>query len=494
MGVFMGALSFAVSGGEQPNNPDNSNNSNNSNNNKINAEFTKTLLGIDDYSWDALGDETVPLEQQFDDVLELLYHLVRVVPPSFLKQGVAKPLPDFSVLAGDPNQFRGQAFELKGRVVFVKEITLNPAEQKRFRIPSIFRCRFCVDDQHVADILTAFVPAAWKRNETINEHSAATGIYLKRLQSAESVSGQFTTDKSTFGTPTSDESALKESVFKESDFVPFLVAPRLQWFPDTFLGNLGFDVGSFDQVPPLRITDMKKQQFDLVSSLRILERNEIISRAFKFTLADREPFYGLLRAMSQIPPNRIRREARRIWEQEGKRENSVIELFNNPEGTRGKPVILHGIAKQVLPTLVEDKEVEILFGIKRYYQIYFYTDDSRGNPLVACVTSLPDGMPVGASPDYAENITIAAIPYKLWVYETSEKLEGGQGYKPNYAPLLIGKSPVWHPKKEPEKSTANTLIQNKKTTISLTIFFLLLLIWIISRRFQSKKPLKFKLR
>jgi hypothetical protein len=493
----MSVFSFAVLGGEQPDNS------------KINAEFTKTLLQMDDYSWDALGDETVPLEQQYEEVRELLYHLVRVVPPSFLKQGISKPLPDFSVLVNDPAQFRGRAFELKGRVVFVREIALNPVEKKRFRIPSIFRCRFCVEERHVADILTAFVPAAWKQNEPINERASVTGIYIKRLRSNESISDKSEVTKSEFTESKFTESKFTESevtgsVFTESEFVPFLVAPRIQWFPDTFLGNLGFDVGSFDQVPPLRITDLKKKkQFDVVPSLRILGRNEIIYRAFKFTVADLEPFYGLLRATSQIPSNQIRREAQRILEQKGKRQNSaqnsaqnsVIELFNNPEETRGKPVLLQGVAKQVLTTLVEDKEAEILFGIKKYYQIYFYTDDSRGNPLVVCVTSLPDGMPVGSSPDYAERITIAAIPYKLWVYESSEKLEGGDGYKPNYAPLLIGKSPVWHPKKKSEQQpTTNNRTQNTKTTISVIIFFSLLLIWTITRHFQNKKPINFKLR
>ncbi|MDR2439434.1 MAG: hypothetical protein LBE12_08720 [Planctomycetaceae bacterium] len=494
--TLIGVFSFAVLGGEEPDNG------------KINAEFTKTLLQMDDYSWDALGDETVPLEQQDEDVLELLYHLVRVVPSSFLKQGVSKLLPNFSVLVNDPVQFRGRAFELKGQVVFVREIPLNPAERKRFRIPSVFRCRFCVEGQHVADILTAFVPAAWKRNEPINERSSVTGIYVKRLRSNQSIADKFTLNESTLNESTlnkptlnestSDESIFKGLIFQESEFIPFFVAPRFYWFPDTFLGNLGFDVGSFDQVPPLRITDLKKQQFDIVPSLRLLGRKEIIHRAFKFTAADREPFYGLLWATSQIPSNRIGQEARRILEQKGKHKNSVTELFNNPQETRGKPVLLQGIAKQVLPTLVEDKEVEILFGIKKYYQIYFYTNDSRGNPLVVCVTSLPSGMPVGSSPDYAERITIAAIPYKLWVYESSEKLEGSNSYKPNYAPLLIGKSPNWHQQKKTQKystknnETKTSETQNTKTTISFTLFFLLLLIWIIVQRFRSKKNIKFR--
>ncbi|MDR1963856.1 MAG: hypothetical protein LBQ50_08765 [Planctomycetaceae bacterium] len=419
--------------------------------NRIDAALTKTLLKMDDYSWDALGDETIPLQQQYDEVLELLYQLVRVVPPSFLKN--VKPLPTFSALVEDPAQFRGLAFELKGHVVMVEEKPLNPAEKKRFRIPSVFSCRFRVDESHFAEILTAFVPADWKKNVPINERAAVTGIYIKRLAP------------------------------DDSGFVPLLVAPRIRWFPDTFLGNLGFDVGSFDQVPPLRVTDLKKKKFDVAPSLQLLGRNEILQRAFKFTEADREPFYGLLHAASQSAPGQIRLEAQQLLEKEGKQQNSVINLFNSPDTTRGKPVLLHGIAKRVLPTLVEDKEVKALFGIEKYYQIYFYTDDSQGNPLVACVMSLPDGMPVGAAPDYAEEITIAVIPYKLWVYETSAKLEEGAGYKPNYAPLLIGRSPNWRQKKTQNKPpAANNEIQHTRTTISLTLFCLLLLVWIIIKR------------
>ncbi|MDR0338192.1 MAG: hypothetical protein LBI18_14000 [Planctomycetaceae bacterium] len=433
---------------------------------RIGAEFTKTILNMDDYSWDALGDETVPLEQQHDEVMELLYHLVRVIPPSFLKQNAVKPFPNLSVLVSDPAQFRGRVFELRGHVVFVREIPLNPVEQKRFRIPSVFRCRFCVDEQYFADVLTSFVPAAWKRNEPIHELATVTGIYLKRLVFPES---------------------------EEIDFIPFLVAHRFQWYPETFLGSFGFDVGSFDQVPLLRIADLKKKRFDVVPSLRLLGRQEIIQRAFKLTVADREPFYGLLQAVSQIPTTRLRQEARRILEQKRTRENVVTDLFNDPAKMRGQPVLLHGIAKQVLPTLVEDKEVEFLFGVKKYYQIYFYTKESRGNPLVVCVPSLPEGMPVGAAADYAETITITAIPYKLWIYETSAKLEGGSGYKPNYAPLLVGNTPIWHPKKQPTKTAANTKIQNTQTTISITLFFLLLLTWMVMRRFQTKKAIRFSM-
>jgi hypothetical protein len=228
-------------------------------------------------------------------------------------------------------------------------------------------------------------------------------------------------------------------------------------------------------------------------ALVLLGRNEIIQRAFKLTGADREPFYGLLQIVSQIPINRLHQEARQISEQKGTPQNSVAELFNDPAKTRGQPVWLHGIAKQVLPTLVEDEEVKFLFGIKKYYQIYLYTKESQGNPLVVCVVSLPAGMPVGATPDYAEKITVAAIPYKLWIYETSAKLEGGSGYKPNYAPLLIGKTPIWHPQKQPTKTAANTKIQNTQTTISITLFFLLLLTWMIMRRFQSKKTILFSI-
>lgn len=483
---------------------------------KIDAEFTREqLFQMDELSWNALGDERVPWDQQRDEILAALDRLSRFVPYSFLKNGISKTYAPMSnqtssqnhglPLAADSGQFIGKAFELKGTILNVEEIELNPLERKMLEVPAIYRCRMLVPGQGCADILTRFVPCAWlsDNDQQQNQFAVAYAIYIKRLhfgKDSEENSEKNAKDK-TEEVPLAIRSA-------NDALIPLLIAPKIEWYPANpdapawqgFLGSIGMDVGSFDLIPAMRIANIKKKRFDDLSpALQFLSRNEIIQRTFKFTEADRDPFYGLLHAAKSTPPGRIEQEARRELETEDKTRSSAVRLFNDPAGVRGKPVLLTGTAKRVLPTLVEDKEVHKLYGIDKYYQIYLFTKDSQNNPLIVCVTSLPDGMPVGSDDKYAEQITVGAIPYKLWVYESSAKLEGPDGEilgnKPAYAPLLIGRSVTWHPTKKHDRPLAGDLLPTgTASSISFGIFIALFALWIGLRRFRSDKPIEFKLR
>ncbi|MCL2743729.1 MAG: hypothetical protein FWE67_07755, partial [Planctomycetaceae bacterium] len=473
---------------------------------KIDAEFVQTqLLQTDEYIWDALGDAKVPLEQQRDSVLELLDRLRRYVSAGFMKENITASFPNrygnsaagipmpLSVLTSDPAQYRGKVFRLTGTLVGNVEIVpLNPAEQKAMEIPAIYRCRISIGSEdnsknNIAEVLTAFAPHSLcepeKKNvdnntdadnlHLVRKRVAVTGIYIKRL---------YTDDK---------------EVKDDSPLIPLLVSTRLEWFPDNYLGSLGMDFGTFEQVPVLSITDMKEKNLkNIPFSLSLLSRGELIRRAFKFTAADKEPFYGMLRAAKNTPKGRIEQEARNELQQNPKMQQtkrnltSAVLLFNKPAEMQGKPVLLTGTAKRVMLTLVEDEEVKKLYGIDRYYQIYLFTEDSQSNPLVVCTTSLPEGMPVGSAPDYAEIISVGAFPYKLWVYETSKKLEEDENqqdsYKRGYAPMLVGRCPVWHSKPKEDaakkKQFGESLPNEVKSGITVTLFVALLCVWIFLRR------------
>ena len=267
-----------------------------------------------------------------------------------------------------------------------------------------------------AIIFSSSVPVAWKQNDRI----AAFGVYIKS--------------------------------YKDT---PVFIAPAIEWYPDTWLGNLGFDVGSFDKVPVSRVVDEAVEQND----------DEMNLRLFKFTEADNEPFYGLLWAVSATPEGWLEEEAKKLH---AEMPFTVTDLFNRPAETRGKPVLLSGTAKRIVLTPVQDSEVQSLFDIDHYYQIYLFTEQSQGNPIVVCVRSLPEGMPMGDADGFAEQITVAAVPYKLWIYE----MQTGQ----HYAPVLVGRSPVWHPQSA-EKRPPSKWVQ----TTSFTLFFALVLIWFACR-------------
>jgi len=282
----------------------------------------------------------------------------------------------------------------------------------------LYRSKMMLNDGTLADVFTPSAPSAWNQDVPMRERSAALGVYIKT-----------------------------------HDGVPIFAAPAIQWYPDTWLGNLGFDVASFDQVPVSRVTELA-------------QHNEETNRLmFKFTEADWEPFYGLLRAVSETPAGWLEEEAKK---HHAEMPFGVTDLFNRPSETRGKPILLRGTAKRVVPTPVTDSDSQARFGIDHYFQIYLFTEPSQGNPIVVCVRSLPEGMPVGEADDFFEPMTVAAVPYKLWIYETSTG--------PHYAPVLVGREPVWHP-----RPAGDRLPSESVQAFSFALFFTLVLIWFACR-------------
>lgn len=439
----------------------------------IDANYTKMLLRLEsDSDWEALGNQTVPLSRHRLPILAMMDRLKRFVPESFLEKEVSFTFPSrdsnltLSDLVADPARYRGLAMELRGLVVHVENIPLEEQEQKILGIPEVYRCRFLVGEDDYAEILTSFAPSTWERETSIRERAALTGIYIKRV--------------------------LPTSISGKPDPIPLLVTSRIRWYPKNFLGDLGMDVGSLEQVPCLKISDIDRNPIEVVPGLRLLDRNEIVRRAFRFTDADRDPFYGLLKASKLTPSGLIEQEGKKEAEKEGRRFVSAIELFNEPEKHRGRPVLLHGVAKRVLKTEVEDKEVRELFGITEYYQIYLYTDDSQGNPIVVCVSSLPEEMPIGSDPDYSQRVSVGAFPYKTWIYETSATVPHGDKQKPGYAPLLVGRAPFWFPQSDPAAHPGKGTAPHP--AVSFLFFAALILAWFVLRRFKRRPPIKFELK
>jgi hypothetical protein len=409
------------------------------------AEFVKTLLDIDESAWQQLGDETVPPEKDWETLANLAGKLARWVPRSFLKEHISDTLP--------PQ--RGEIVRLEGTIYSVTKYD--------GKVP-VYCCRMDLHNGGAiwhADIFTPSIPQAWKQQEwnqnnlVIHERIAAYGVYIKSYFGGCKISGAL------------PQPPYTGTLGFEPGISPVFVTPAIEWYPDTWLGNLGFDVSAFDHVPVSRVITEALEQND----------EETNRRTFKFTESDRDAFYGLLRAVSATSAGWLEQEAEK---QQTEMPISVTDLFNHPSETRGKPVLLRGTAKRIVPTPVTDSEVPSLFGIDHYYQIYFFTEQSQGNPIVVCVHSLPEGMPTGEADDFSEAVTVAAIPYKLWVYETSAGRHD--------APVLVGRSPVWHPKPAEQRLPPKLV-----TTISFAVFFTLVLIWFACRYWSKCVLPRFKL-
>ena len=375
------------------------------------AEFVKTLLDYDESAWQQLGDDTIPPEQDLETFANLANRLAHWIPRRMLWENVTDSL----------LPHRGEVVRLEGHFISVTRYDGT--------VPA-YRCRMMLNNGTYADVFVpfvSFVPLCEKIN---NGSVAAFAVYIK-----------------------------------SHNGTPIFVAPAIEWYPDTWLGNLGFDVASFDQVPVSRVTEMEQHDE---------ETNRLM---FKFTEADIEPFYGLLRAISATPDGWLEEEARK---RQMATPISVTDLFNHPGETRGKPVLLHGTVKRIVSIPVTDSAVQMRFGIDHYYEVWLFTNQSQGNPIVVCVRSLPEALsvaarrsdggalPVGDAHDFSEVVTVAAVPYKLWIYETATG--------PHYAPLLIARSLTWHPKPSEQRR-----IPKAFTTFSLTASFALALLWLACR-------------
>jgi hypothetical protein len=213
------------------------------------------------------------------------------------------------------------------------------------------------------------------------------------------------------------------------------VATRLAWHPDTPLGNLGMDVGLFDDVDQRR----------------------------KLTVNDRECFYQMLGAVGRAEPGTLVRRAKQQLRETGQESYSVVPLFNDAKNQHGRLVSLRGITRRLVRIPVGDPDIAERFGIDHYYEMALYTEESSTAiggpaPLVFCLRDLPEGMPTGDGPDYAEEVQVAGFFMKTWAYRSQEAdveadVKGEEGEVDQLAPLLIGRRPIWYPQQAPERNT-----------------------------------------
>lgn len=196
---------------------------------------------------------------------------------------------------------------------------------------------------------------------------------------------------------------------------------------------------------------------------------------------ERETFYQLLAAVSRAKPGSLRKaaEAEQGKDKDGHQKwTTVASLFNRPEQMRGNLALLSGDVRRAIRVEVRDPDIVERFGIRHYYELYLFTQDSQNNPIVVCVRDLPKGMPVGSGRDYCEPIEIAGIMLKSWAFTPKRTAEGKEG-ELQLAPLLIGRKPVWIERAKHKNSPWTGPIV---TTVLVIGFFLL---WYFLRR-QAK--------
>jgi hypothetical protein len=116
------------------------------------------------------------------------------------------------------------------------------------------------------------------------------------------------------------------------------------------------------------------------------------------------------------------------------RHVSFNELVNRPNAWRGRPVQidLH------VCRIVECAAPQNSCGIERLYEVWGWSDDSRGSLYVAVTPELPDGMSVGES--VIERAAVCGYFFKVQAYLAAGSAAQPQ---PTAAPLVIGRLSRW---------------------------------------------------
>jgi len=448
-----------------------------------------------------------PLEEEPQAVALLLKLLFRLdtLPPGKLQQWALSG-EDFEALAlARPGQQRGLCFSVNGRVQRVQEIKLQPRDADRLQFPRYFRCFCLVGPADTPVVVYArHVPAAWLKDDKLDQRISVTGIYLGR------------------GAPVGNEDAL------------VMVTPRLAWHSDSLLGDLGVDVGLLGNVADGGPIAGSEQEIfyqmlaavgrtGVAESLRNAQRElkqryrELLDRRRELT--ERAPALKkrvAAAASGSETAAEARAELRRNTEELGRLTlqiervvsgaSELLPMLEEPKRQHGKVKLIRCLARRIVEIKITDPEIRRRFGMDHYYQIdalgtleltvrvhtrqgvqdgkvAYETKEMWSYPVTFCVRSLPEGLSPGEQ--LHEEIAVPAFFFKNWSYDTSD-LEGHSSTR-RVAPLLIAREPI---RLLPPQSGSNTLAGVLSGVLFATV---VLGIWIAvwrahraDRQFQSK--------
>ncbi len=239
---------------------------------------------------------------------------------------------------------------------------------------------------------------------------------------------------------------------------------RLGWYPkQSVLGILKVNATVFDRVPVYPVHALARLQSRNQNKEEIDKQRQEILQSLRFTEKDREMVYELLSAVARLPKGQWDHFIHAVSSPSASDSNSkkeascsIVELFNRPEQYQGELFRIYGHVRRVLYIPINDPEIVKRYGLDHYYQLYLYTTESQGYPLVISVPKIPKDMPIGSNKGYRENIAVTALFCKSWAYKTERiPLASTNGKeseiidnKPDKwirAPFFIGSEVQWFP-------------------------------------------------
>lgn len=142
-----------------------------------------------------------------------------------------------------------------------------------------------------------------------------------------------------------------------------------------------------------------------------------------------------------------------------------VDLFQNPNEYRGRPVSLHGVLRK----LTKFDPGKNTLGISEAYEGWLYTDDAQSNPTVLVFTSKPQRLQVGG--DLTEEIRVTGYFLKMYGYEAQDVTRK--------APLILAGEVEWRP--GPEKYVAKPLSLETYLLVGFIVLLLGYAMWQTNR-------------
>ena len=391
------------------------------------------LINVDESEWNHFVDGQ-PLNAGDDETLNRILYRLPAIQLDNVEQ-LTRGDVAWQQLAEDPKRYRAEFFKLSGRVTDMTRVELIPEVAVRLDFDHYFRVAIELDGApYPVLVCSRKVPQAWLTSQPLQERVSAYGLFIK--------------------------------VGDASGSHPQLVfaAQRVAWHPDrvapplsidaehVLLGDLGFDVGLFD--------DVRKTNFREVTS------------------ADRECFYQLLAAVGRADSAKLLASAQD--------EFSLIELLRDPQPHQGQLASVNGVARRVTKILVDDADVQQRFHIDHYYQIDMFIllgdqvirMDSAGSkkegpqysrmyPVTVCAVRLPPGLPEGMN--LRQEVRMPAFFFKLWSYK-SEYVTAVDKSSSQRSPMFFALEPVVVPQEPTSNPAANIAIAVLAITAAIIWF------------------------
>jgi hypothetical protein len=366
------------------------------------------LLNITDSDWRSFRDGQDLVSDDHEAAVKILFRLPQFGNPDMARW--SRPLTSWKPLDDDPASHRGEFHTLRGRARRVTRVALSQQLVPLFGFEHYDAVEIdCEQPPGTVIALTRKTPAAWIGTTALNEPVQLSAMFLK------------------VAAPRSTGAAY------------LFAAPHIRWLPDrpdeslkvrpdhVWLASHGFDVSLLETATARNRLPLGGQE--------------------------RDGFYELLQIAGRVPASEWATRAQTV---------PLVRMLQYPEQVAGQIVRCEGKLRRLTKVLVEEEDIQQVYGISVYYQfdvllsvgdqaIEFRTPGPDGDtagplyrtvfPVTCCTLSIPaDWQAWVDAPHVSQPVELEGVFWKLWSYP-SALVTTIDAEQRQFSPLLITSAP-----------------------------------------------------